>query len=342
VRPPVARLTTSDGASGFGWSRVTREQAEALLGQPVDSLFTADGSTEAARVIEYPLWDMAGKRAGKPVYALAAPDMAQDHPLRVPCYDTSLYVDDLHLSDDSDAAALIADEAREGMARGHRNVKVKVGRGARHMPLEEGTRRDIAVIRAVREAVGPDAALMIDANNGYNLNLTKRVLGETADCRVLWMEEAFHEDNVLYQDLKDWMDARGLDTWIADGEGQASPALLDWAREGLIDVVQYDVLSPGFTRWAALGPQLDSEGVRSAPHHYGGFFGNYTTGHLAPRIQGLTFIEWDEATVDGIAAPGYAIEEGQVTVPATPGFGLELDDATFTQAVRRVGFDVSV
>ena len=36
------------------------------------------------------------------------------------------------------------------------------------------------MIRAVREAVGGDCPLMIDANNGYNLNLTKRVLAETA------------------------------------------------------------------------------------------------------------------------------------------------------------------
>ena len=73
--------------------------------------------------------------------------------LRVPCYDTSLYFDDLHLADEAEAAALIAAEAREGYERGHRAFKIKVGRGARHLPLEEGTRRDIAVIRAVREAL---------------------------------------------------------------------------------------------------------------------------------------------------------------------------------------------
>ena len=50
------------------------------------------------------------------------------------------------------------------------------------MELEKGTRRDIAIIRAVRKAVGPDCPIMIDANNGYNLNLAKRVLDETADC----------------------------------------------------------------------------------------------------------------------------------------------------------------
>ena len=42
------------------------------------------------------------------------------------------------------------------------------------------------LIQAVRAAVGPEATLMLDANNGWNLNLTKQVLAETADCRVHW------------------------------------------------------------------------------------------------------------------------------------------------------------
>ena len=85
--------------------------------------------------------------------------------------------------------------------KNHRSFKIKVGRGARHMPLEAGTRRDIAVIKAVREAVGPEATILIDANNGYNFNIARRVLAETADCNVFWLEEAFHEDPELYETL---------------------------------------------------------------------------------------------------------------------------------------------
>ena len=78
------------------------------------------------------------------------------------------------------------------------------------MPLEAGTRRDIAVVRAVREAVGPEPPIMLDANNGYNFNLARHVLAETADCRVFWLEEAFHEDAALYRELKEWMAREGL------------------------------------------------------------------------------------------------------------------------------------
>src|SRR5690606_27126336 len=133
----------------------------------------------------------------------------------------------------------------------------------------------ILIIRAVREAVGPDARLMLDANNGYNLNLARHVLSETADCNIYWLEEAFHEDAVLYHDLKEWLERQGLHVLIADGEGDASPRLLDWARDGLIDVVQYDIISHGISRWLETGRQLDGWGVASAPHHYGTIYGNY-------------------------------------------------------------------
>lgn len=137
--------------------------------------------------------------------------------LGAPCYDTSLYFDDLHLHNDRDAARLLAEEARAGYERGHRAFKIKVGRGARHMPLHDGIRRDIAVVHAVRAAVGAEAVLMLDANNGYNLNLAKEVLAATAPCIIFWLEEAFHEDDILYGDLRAWLRGRNMATLVAAG-----------------------------------------------------------------------------------------------------------------------------
>ena len=277
-----------------------------------------------------------------PVYRLIAPETsATPGPRRVPCYDTSLYIDDLHIDSHDDAAALIAAEAKDGWDRGHRAFKIKVGRGARHMPLDDGTVRDILVIRAVREATGPDARLMIDANNGYNLNIAKRVLHETADCAIYWVEEAFHEDAVLYRDLKEWLAREGLPVLIADGEGDASPGLLDWARDGLIDVVQYDIVSHGLSNWLATGRQLATWNVSAAPHHYGTLYGNYSACHLAPALANFQLAEWDEALALGLVADGYRIEDGAVVLPETPGFGLELDEETFARAVVENGFTLT-
>ena len=340
IHLPLARLTTADGASGFGACSANPERLASLLGTTLDALFSpSEGVTEAGQAIEYPLWDLVGQRLGQPVYQLAAAvvGVAAPDSLRAPCYDTSLYFDDLDLDSTEEAAALIAQEARDGHAQGHRAFKLKVGRGARHLPLEEGTERDIAIIHAVRAAVGPNCPLLLDANNGYNLNLAKYVLHQTSDCGIYWLEEAFHEDPVLYRDLKEWLAIQELPTLLSDGEGDASPHLLAWAREGLVDVIQYDIFGYGFTRWLRLGQQLDGWGVRAAPHHYGGHFGNYAACHLAAAIRGLTYVEWDEATNPGLDASGYRIEDGHVHVPDTPGFGLSLDKDAFRQAVETNG-----
>ena len=338
----VMRLTTTDGASGFGLCFASAENAQRLLGAATADLLADDGRVAAdLRAFDFPIWDLAGMLRGKPVYALsAATDAAPAQPLRVPCYDTSLYMNDLHLANDEAGAALIAGHARDGYDKSHRAFKIKVGRGARHMPLEVGIRRDISVIKAVRAAVGPEAKIMLDANNGYNLNIAKRILAETADCNVFWLEEAFHEDPELYAELRRWLDAEGIATLIADGEGWAATALMDWASDGCLDVVQYDIFSHSFSNWLETGAQLDAWGIRAAPHHYGRHLGNYVTGHLATAIRGFTFVEWDEATTPGIDASAYRVENGQVFIPDAPGFGLKLEEDIFRRAVADGGFEL--
>ncbi len=341
VTVPILRITTEDGTVGFGGCRATPKQVRRLLGMRCTALFHPDHGVAAAwRAFDYPLWDLVGKQVGRAVYALAAARIGVPTtlPFSAPCYDTSLYFDDLHLDDDGDAAQLMAAEARAGYERGHRAFKIKVGRGARHMPLHDGIRRDIAVVHAVRAAVGADAALMLDANNGYNLNLAKEVLDATSDCAIYWLEEAFHEDDILYRDLRAWLRERNLATLIADGEGQADSRLLDWARAGLVDVVQYDILSHGFTNWLALGQHLDAWHIHAAPHHYGGHYGNYAAGHLAGAIQGFSFVEWDEAAVPGLDTSRYRIADGRVMIPDAPGFGIDLDQERFEHVVARTGF----
>ncbi len=346
VPVPLLRLSTEDGASGFGPVNLDALHVAGVLGAPLDALITAErGVADAALALEYPLWDLLGQVTGVPVYRLVAQQAGKTlaaGSLGVPCYDTTLLIDDLHLENDDAAAALIAEEALFGLGNNHRAFKIKVGRGAFHMPLEQGTQRDIAVVRAVREAVGPDARLMIDANNGYNLNIAKRVLAETADCKLFWLEEAFQEDPVLYEDLHKWMEREGLTVLIADGESWAPRELMDWARQGHVDVIQYDIFTHGLGNWLRTGAQLDAWGARSAPHHYGRHLGNYVSGHLAGAIEGYTFVEWDEVTTPGLDASAYRIEEGEVVIPDLPGFGLALEEKVFRAAVAQGGFELTL
>ena len=124
VRPGIARVTANNGASGFGWSLLTKEQTESLVGFQLSRMFDlAHGVDKRFRVLEYPLWDLAGQIAGKPVYALLGGQSDDEGVFRVPCYDTSLYIDDLHLEDDNEAAVLIASEALEGSGARAQNVQ---------------------------------------------------------------------------------------------------------------------------------------------------------------------------------------------------------------------------
>ena len=344
VQVPLARVTTDDGSTGFGPCRPFSEaEAFPFLGTRLGDLIDRKGGVaDRSGKLEFPLWDLLGQREGRAVYRLlaeAAGKMAPES-LRVRCYDTSLYIDDLHLATDEAGAALIAAEASYGYEHGHRSFKIKVGRGARHMPLVEGNRRDVAVIRAVRDAVGAEATILIDANNGYNLNIAKQILSETADCNVFWLEEAFHEDGALYEDLHAWIEREGLGVNIADGEGLASPMLLDYARDGFVDIIQYDIFSHGMTNWLETGALLDGWNVRTAPHHYGRHAGNYVSGHLAAAVDGFLFVEWDEVSTPGLDGSAYRVEEGQVQLPDAPGFGLKLDEELFQQAVAANGFAV--
>lgn len=339
VYDPIVRIT-SDGVSGFGRCRGVPDDASMLVGKRVDELFDPEnGGREPYQKYEYAIWDLVAKVRNQPVYELATAinGKAVHSPLSVPCYDTSLYFDDLHLESHEEAADLIAREALQGYEGGHRAFKIKIGRGARHIPLEAGTQRDILVIQAVRKAVGAGIPLMIDANNGYNLNLTKRVLSETADCDILWIEEAFHEDPVLYRDLKEWMVKEGLNVLIADGEGHADFDLLKWAKEGLIDVIQYDVYGHGFTRLLEVGRELSQHNIRFAPHHYGSAYGNPISCHLFGAVDQMMYVEWDTVDMPGLELEGYSIIAGQVQVPDSSGFGLKLDEDIFQQAVAENG-----
>ena len=114
--------------------------------------------------------------------------------------------------------------------------------------------------------------------------------------------------------------------------------MLAWAEAGLVDAVQYDIFGYGFTPWLKLGRTLDRWGVLTAPHHYGGYFGNFVTGHLAAAIDNFALVEWDEAAVPEVDHTAYRVVDGHVLLPTTPGFGLHLDEERFEQAVAEGGY----
>jgi L-rhamnonate dehydratase len=344
VSVPLCRLTTDDGLVGVGPSRVDIDVSYEALGLPVSRMFGEDGTRARWLSLDYALWDLAGRRAGVPVYQLAF-DSLSERPRAtgtpvVDCYDTSFYFDDLEPL--GDEPQRLAERAAASYERGHRAFKVKVGRGARWMGAAEGMDRDVAVIQAVRGALGAECTLLADANNGYTFNGAREFMVRTADSHVGWLEEPFGEDTVLLAALRDWVAHEGLDILLADCESATTEEAYELASSGVLDVVQCDVLEAGFTGWLRLGSALDAVGVASAPHHFGLYLGNYVPGHLASVVKNLRYIEWDQASVPGVSLPGYHFSDGRLRVSDGPGFGIELDEELFAQAVKTSGFDLRI
>ncbi len=334
MREALVRVTSSCGASGMGWTSLgNREEGQRLVGMAVEQLISVErgGVSDAGAAVEMALWDLLGHMTHKPVAQLLAEACGSEEAPQEECdvYFTHLCFSDLGIADEQEACRVVAEEAREGARAGHTAFKMKVGRGALHMPPEEGMRRDVAVVKAVRAAVGPEARLMIDANNGYNVNLAKRVLLETRDCSVYWIEEAFHEDGELYARLKEWMAQEGLTTLIADGEGLASSMLVPWALEGRIDCVQYSAREKGFSFWLRLGRQLRKAGRHPAPHNFGSHFTCFAACHLAAVLR--CPVEWDVALVSPMLdTSSYGpVTRGKVVLPRLPGFGIRLHSDLF-------------
>ena len=198
VHDSVVRVHTASGAVGVGWSSLDRAAAESLVGRRLGELFRLpDGSLGEGVAIDLPLWDLAARLQGVPLYRLLDGRGSR----AVELYDGSIYIDDLR-ADDAQAREIFREEVRTGHRYGYRNFKIKVGRGARWMPTAAGLERDLLVIHTVREAAGPDAKIMVDANNGGTLNSTKDTLDACADVGIYWFEEPFAEDPELNADLK--------------------------------------------------------------------------------------------------------------------------------------------
>ncbi len=121
----------------------------------------------------------------------------------------------------------------------------------------------------------------------------------------------------------------------------ASPGIETWAKKGLVNVLQYDLRDYGFFKWMKLGREMDRYGVLSAPHNYGGFYGNYAQLHFSASIEKFAFAEWDQAQAEGVDTSAYRIENGKVLVAPEAGFGLKVNDSVFDGLCEAKGWKIT-
>ena len=125
----------------------------------------------AMSAIDIALWDLKGKAIGRPVHALLGGALRQ----RVPAYVTGFYYRDGERPDD------LVREAALYLEHGYRTVKVKVG----GLTPEADAER----VGLIRKAVGKDVAIMLDANQGWDLPTAVRAAQLCAPHDIFWLED---------------------------------------------------------------------------------------------------------------------------------------------------------
>jgi D-galactarolactone cycloisomerase len=199
--------------------------------------------------VDIALWDIKGKHYGTSVSRLLGGRFRED----VKAYATGSF-----RKDGVDPVTDIAAETAAYAAQGFHAVKIKIG-----FDIDE----DIAVIRAVREAIGPDIRFMIDANHGYDVLEACTVGKAVADLGIDWFEEP-----VIPEQLGAYRAVRaGQPIPVAGGEtwhgrfGMREPL-----ETRAVDVIQPDICGTGgFSEMRRIADMAALHGVRLVPHVWG-------------------------------------------------------------------------
>src|SRR5262249_40925377 len=154
------------------------------------------------------------------------------------------------------------EEARQLVKRGFRALKVRIG----GRPLQH----DLAAVKGVREAVGPEILLMADGNGGYTYASALRMAQELEWLHFFWFEEPLPQGNGHYQGYEKL--AEKLSISLAGGEVIDSRATAkDLLVRRVFDIIQPDVsICGGVAEGLFIAEMARLHGVRFVPHCWGG------------------------------------------------------------------------
>ena len=276
----------------------------ARLKPELNFLGTAGVGVLGFAAVDNALWDLRGKAAGLNVAHLIGACRAA-----VPTYASG----GLWLNSSIDQ---LQRQAADFLARGFRAMKTRVG------PTDPA--RMVARVRAVRDAVGPDVALMVDANQQLSVKQAIRLGRRLEDLDLTWFEEP-----VIYTDhAGEAAVAQALDTPIASGETVYTHAgVFEMLRAGAADVLMPDLQRMGGpTEFLKAGALCEAFGIPVSSH----LFPEMSLPLLAALPGGyyLEHMPWFEPLYrERIALDG----DGRALVPDRPGWGFSFDP----EAVRR-------
>jgi L-alanine-DL-glutamate epimerase-like enolase superfamily enzyme len=264
--------------------------------------------------IECALWDLAGKRLGQPVHALLGGAVHD----RLPVY-ASGGVPTFSLDQ-------LLENARGAAASGYRGFKMRANPVA-YQPAVEAER-----VMAVREAIGPEMLLAVDAVQNFNLQpwsvkQTLALLEALAPAKLAWAEEFLPPfDPAPYAELR----AR-TDVHISGGEGITTATVFaQWLQVGAFDIAQPDPTIIGGIAEARRACEAAAlHGVRVAMHVWGSgptLMANYHLGFTMPNCFILERPVMDNPLDTETLVEPLVLVDGSVEAPTAPGLGVDLTD----------------
>ncbi len=336
----LVRLTASDGTVGWGecWGPIagTKETIDGFLAprlvgrNPRNIEEIHDDLHQLSRaayqsVIPLPaisgvdigLWDLLGKVRGVSVTDLLGGRRRE----AVRAYATGHYFRDI--SELSEQYRLIAAEAAENADR-FGAIKAKIGLQL----LGYGSDEDVELVRRIREAIGPDATLMVDANYAYDRATAREVGRSLAELGVHWFEEPVDpEDETGYVALRDVLDVR-----IAGGECHPPAAFTRLFEAGGLDIAQPDICNVGgITAAKRVATLAQGAHVPVVPHVWGTPIALAASLQFIGSLYGSPWLEFDNSPNPlrtELATTHFAPDErGRVSIPKEPGLGVELEEA---------------
>ena len=261
--------------------------------------------SQAIAGIDIALWDMAARRAGRPLWRFLGGDRSGGS---VPAYASGI------------GPAEVVSQAREAAKAGHRAFKLKVGFG------EE---TDLANLNALRRELGPDALFAVDANQAWSPEEAAEWSRTLEAFGPIWLEEPIRADHPEPV----WGELAGASPIpLAGGEN----LLGEGEFRRAIGVGALAVIQPDVTKWGGMSGCLPvareilGAGRKFCPHHLGGGIGLMASAHLLAAAGGGGLLEVDSnpnPLREGLARPFPPLADGRLILSEEPGLGVFPDRA---------------
>jgi len=278
--------------------------------------------------VDIALWDLRGKLAGMPLWRLLG-----GYRRRVPAYATGgFYAEGKGVRE-------LADEMRAYCRHGFRAVKLKVGRnsGIEGSPLramadrgvcEVSLAEDLARVRAVREAIGPDVRLMVDANGAWDVPTAVRMGRALEELDVYWFEEPVWPDDLAGSAEVASKVAIPIAGYETCSYGTVS--FRDYIAARAVHFVQPDVAwAGGLTETLKIAHLAQAANLPLAPHIHGSAVAVAAAVHLLGAVRNGSMAEMvfpaHPLMGDLVREPLVVDGAGEIDLGERPGLGIELD-----------------